>query len=256
MTQSSPPVPESAPPIEASGLVLTFGATGRKNAGVRGNSRRTPNVDAPADARVVTAVDDASLTVGAGEIAVVVGPSGSGKSSLLQLLAGLDRPDAGSVRISGTEITGLGDRALTRLRRERIGFVFQSFQLLPRMTAHANITLPLRFAGREIADGAVEDLAERLGIGDRLGHYPGQLSGGQQQRVAVARALLPQPDVVFADEPTGALDSRAAGELVDMIEWAAAERGQTFVVVTHDERVSARAHSVYRMDSGVLRRER
>lgn len=204
----------------------------------------------------VLAVDNADFTAHAGQIAVVVGPSGSGKSTLLQLLAGLDRPDSGSVRIAGTEISRLGDRALTRLRRERIGFVFQSFQLLPRMTAEANITLPLRLAGAQVDPEAVDDLARVLGIADRLDHYPGQLSGGQQQRVAVARALLPQPDVIFADEPTGALDSESAGELMDMFEWAAAERGQTLVVVTHDERVTARAHVVYRMISGTLTREK
>lgn len=218
--------------VEATGLTMAFGT---------GSGQ-------------VLAVDNAELTAHAGQIVAVVGPSGSGKSTLLQLLAGLDRPDSGSVRIAGTEITSLKDRALTRLRRERIGFVFQSFQLLPRMTAEANITLPLRLAGADVDPGAVDDLARALGIADRLGHYPGQLSGGQQQRVAVARALLPQPDVIFADEPTGALDTESAGELMDLFEWAAAERGQTLVIVTHDERVTARAHAVYRMNSGTLTR--
>ena len=210
----------------------------------------------PSPSGPVVAVDDASFTAHAGQIAVVVGPSGSGKSTLLQVLAGLDRPGEGSVSIAGTEITGLRDRALTRLRRERIGFVFQSFQLLPHMTAEANITLPLRLAGVQVDPEAVHDLASTLGIADRLEHYPGQLSGGQQQRVAVARALLPQPDVIFADEPTGALDSESAAGLMELFEWAAAERGQTFVIVTHDERVTARADTVYRMSAGTLTREK
>lgn len=221
-------------PVEAEGLSLTFHST---------------------DTTVV-AVDDVSLSVGRGQIAVIVGPSGSGKSSLLQLLAGLDTPDRGSVRIGGTELTTLRDRALTALRRTRIGFVFQAFHLLPTMTARQNIVLPMRLAGTPVNEHDVDDLARMLGISNRLDHLPGQLSGGQQQRVAIARALLPQPEVIFADEPTGALDAESGGELLDMIRWAARERGQTFVIVTHDEKVAAMADLQFRMDSGVLRRER
>lgn len=200
----------------------------------------------------VTAVEDVSLTVSSGEIAAIVGPSGSGKSTLLQLLAGLDRPDTGSVTIGGTRLSGLRDRALTRLRRERIGFIFQDFQLLPRMTARQNITLPVRLAGGTVDDSDVDDLAEALGVAHRLDHRPSELSGGQQQRVAVARALLGQPDIIFADEPTGALDSTAAVNLVEMFVWAARQRGQSFVVVTHDERIATRADTVHRMSDGHL----
>uniref|UniRef100_UPI002600E694 ABC transporter ATP-binding protein n=1 Tax=uncultured Corynebacterium sp. TaxID=159447 RepID=UPI002600E694 len=200
----------------------------------------------------VTAVENVTLTVESGEIAVVIGPSGSGKSTLLQLLAGLDRPDSGTVSIGGVDLGGLRDRALTRLRRERVGFIFQDFQLLPRMTARQNITLPLRLAGRSVDDAEVESLAETLGILHRLDHRPGELSGGQQQRVAVARALLGQPDIVFADEPTGALDSATADDLVELFTWAARRRRQSFVIVTHDERIAARADSVHRMTDGHL----
>jgi putative ABC transport system ATP-binding protein len=200
----------------------------------------------------VTAVEDVSLTVGRGEIAAVIGPSGSGKSTLLQLLAGLDRPDAGSVAIGGIDLGGLRDRALTRLRRDRVGFIFQDFQLLPRMTARQNITLPLRLAGHSVDDAEVDSLAEALGIPHRLDHRPSELSGGQQQRVAVARALLSQPDIIFADEPTGALDSATAGDLVDLFTWAARNRQQSFVIVTHDDRIAARADSVHRMADGRL----
>lgn len=204
----------------------------------------------------VTAVEDVSLRVEAGEIAAILGPSGSGKSTLLQLLAGLDRPDSGSVFIGGTELTGLRDRALTRLRRERIGFIFQDFQLLPRMTARQNITLPLRLAGGRVDDAEVDDLAASLGVAHRLNHRPSELSGGQQQRIAVARALLGQPDIVFADEPTGALDSASADALVELFTWAVRQRGQSFVIVTHDERIAEKADSVHRMSDGHLTSER
>jgi putative ABC transport system ATP-binding protein len=200
----------------------------------------------------VRAVEDASFSAAPGSITAVVGPSGSGKSTLLQLLAGLERPDRGSVRVGGTEITGLRDRALARLRRERLGFVFQSYQLLPQLTAEQNIGLPLRLAGRTADRRELLELADLLGIRDRLDHLPAQLSGGQQQRVAIARALVTRPDVVLADEPTGALDATAAADLVDLFARASRERGQTFVVVTHDERVTGRADQVLRMSAGRL----
>lgn len=170
---------------------------------------------------VVTAVEDVSFEVERGEIAAIVGPSGSGKSTLLQLLSGLDRPDQGTVSIGGTVLTGLRDRALTRLRRDRIGFIFQDFQLLPRMSARQNITLPVRLAGNYIDEDEVDYLAASLGIEHRLGHLPSEMSGGQKQRVAIARALLSQPDVIFADEPTGALDSESADNIVELFSWAA-----------------------------------
>lgn len=200
----------------------------------------------------VVAVHDASLTVESGTITIITGPSGSGKSTLLQLLAGLDRPDDGHARIHGVDLSTLRDRAATRLRRDRIGFVFQSFQLLPQLTAEQNIALPLRFARRRIDRDGLRNLAELLGIADRLDHLPAELSGGQQQRVAVARALIAGPDVVFADEPTGALDSGSADALMDVFDTACRELGQTFVVVTHDERVASRADAVYRMAAGRL----
>ncbi|WP_182348493.1 ABC transporter ATP-binding protein [Tomitella gaofuii] len=220
------------PPVEAVGLSKTF----------RGGSGD------------VVAVDDVSLTVDPGTIMIVTGPSGSGKSTLLQLLAGLDRPDRGHVRIDGVDLSGLRDRAATRLRRDRIGFVFQSFQLLPQLTAEQNIALPLRFARRSIDRQELLHLADLLGIADRLDHLPAELSGGQQQRVAVARALITGPDVVFADEPTGALDAGSAGALMDVFDTACRELGQTFVIVTHDARVAARAEVVFEMAAGRLTR--
>jgi putative ABC transport system ATP-binding protein len=220
-------------PIQAEGLTKTFAASG------------------PSGSPVV-AVEDVSLTVEPGSLTAVVGPSGSGKSTLLQLLAGLDRPDRGSVRIGGVELSGLRDRALARLRRDRIGFVFQTYQLLPQLTAEQNIGLPLRLAGQTADTRELGELAELLGIDDRLGHLPAQLSGGQQQRVAIARALVTRPDVVLADEPTGALDADTAADLIDVFVRASRERGQTFVIVTHDERVSSRADRVLRMASGRL----
>ncbi len=203
------------------------------------------------DDRVV-AVDDVSLEVPAGTMTAIVGPSGSGKSTLLHLLAGLERPDRGSALIDGVDVTRLRDRRLTRLRRERIGFVFQSYHLLPHLTAAQNIELPLRLGGVAPDGDAISDLAEVLGITDRLDHLPAELSGGQQQRVAVARALVTNPAVVFADEPTGALDDASARDLLEVLRLAVDQRGQTLVVVTHDDRVRAVADRVVHMDTGRL----
>jgi len=216
------------PPLHARGLTRTF-ATGD-----------------------VVAVNDVSLEVVAGAITAVVGPSGSGKSTLLQLLAGLDRPDSGTVHVAGVDLGGLRDRALTRLRRDRIGFIFQAYQLLPQLTAAQNIALPLRLAHRVADPDEVRELAALLGIDDRLDHLPAQLSGGQQQRVAIARALITRPDIVLADEPTGALDADTAAALMELFVRASRERGQTFLVVTHDERVITRADHVFRMAAGRL----
>ncbi|WP_433619123.1 ABC transporter ATP-binding protein [Dactylosporangium sp. CA-139114] len=182
----------------------------------------------------VRALDGVGVEFAAGEFTAVMGPSGSGKSTLMHCLAGLDTVDGGSVRIGGTEITGLSDRALTRLRRERIGFVFQSFNLLPTLTAEQNITLPLDLAGRRPDPGRLRELVTTLGLADRLRHRPSELSGGQQQRVACARALLSRPDVVFADEPTGNLDSRTGAGLLEFLRRSVRELGQTIVMVTHD----------------------
>jgi putative ABC transport system ATP-binding protein len=200
----------------------------------------------------VVVLDGVEFEAHSGQLTVITGVTGSGKTTLLQLLAGLDRPSAGSVVIAGQEITGLGDRALSRLRRRRLGFVFQSFNLLGSLTARENICLPVELDGRAVDLERLEELAELLGIDDRLDHYPDQLSGGQQQRVAVARALLLDPDVVFADEPTGALDPVAAENLTDLLLRLAHELGQTVVVVTHDLRVAARADRSYVMSEGRL----
>jgi putative ABC transport system ATP-binding protein len=200
----------------------------------------------------VLALDDVSFSANAGELTAITGPSGSGKSTLLQVLAGLDRPDAGIVTIAGHRITGLGDRALSKLRRQRFGFVFQSFNLIGSLSARANIALPLELDGREVDEDRLEELAASLGLSDRLDHYPGQLSGGEQQRVAVARALLLDPDVVFADEPTGALDPDAARKLTDLLVAVAHKLGQAVVVVSHDPRLAERCDRVFRMHAGHL----
>ncbi|MEV6926302.1 ABC transporter ATP-binding protein [Dactylosporangium sp. NPDC051485] len=182
----------------------------------------------------VRALDGVGVEFAAGEFTAVMGPSGSGKSTLMHCLAGLDAVDGGSVQVGGAELTGLTDRALTRLRRERIGFVFQSFNLLPTLTAEQNITLPLDLAGRRPDPAWMRELVAALGLQDRLGHRPGELSGGQQQRVACARALLGRPDVVFADEPTGNLDSRTGAGVLAFLRRSVRELGQTIVMVTHD----------------------
>jgi len=198
--------------LEATDLVKTYGS---------GNT-------------AVRALDGVSVAFAAGEFTAIMGPSGSGKSTLMHCLAGLDTPTSGSVRIGGTEISGLGDRALTLLRRRRVGFVFQSFNLLPTLTAEQNIRLPLELAGRKPDPEWWDAVIASLGLSDRLGHRPSQLSGGQQQRVACARALITRPDVVFADEPTGNLDSRSGAEVLGFLRESVRELGQTVIMVTHD----------------------
>jgi putative ABC transport system ATP-binding protein len=185
------------------------------------------------DAAVV-ALDDVTVSLNAGEFTAIMGPSGSGKSTLMHLLAGLDRPTSGTIRLGETEITGLSDRQLTLLRRDHVGFVFQAYNLLPTLTAKENIELPMRIAGRKPDEAWVRMLVETVGLTDRLGHRPTELSGGQQQRVAAARALAGRPRVVFADEPTGALDSRSGAELLSFLQRAVREMQQTVVMVTHD----------------------
>jgi putative ABC transport system ATP-binding protein len=182
----------------------------------------------------VAALDDVTLAFPAGTFTAVMGPSGSGKSTLLQCAAGLDRPTSGSVRVGGTELTGLSERRLTLLRRERIGFVFQAFNLLPSLTAAQNVALPLRLAGRRPSRSRVREALRQVGLGDRAGHRPSQLSGGQQQRVALARALITGPEVLFADEPTGALDSRTGREVLALLRDLVDDGGGTVVMVTHD----------------------
>jgi putative ABC transport system ATP-binding protein len=182
----------------------------------------------------VRALDGVDLDVPRGQFLAIMGPSGSGKSTLLHCAAGLDRLTSGTVEIAGTRTDELSDRQLTRLRREQVGFVFQSYNLVPTLNARENITLPLDLAGADVDQAWLDRITSTLGIGDRLHHAPAELSGGQQQRVAAARALVTRPAVVFADEPTGALDSRSGAELLGFLRDAARQEGQTAVMVTHD----------------------
>jgi putative ABC transport system ATP-binding protein len=200
----------------------------------------------------VTALDSVSIGLHGGEFTAIMGPSGSGKSTLLHVLAGLDRPTHGEVYLGDTEITRLGDKALTMLRRDRIGFIFQSFNLLPTLTAAENIVLPLRIAGRKPDAHWVASIVETVGLTGRLGHRPAQLSGGQQQRVAAARALASKPDIVFADEPTGALDRRSGTELLALLRGAVDDLGQTVVMVTHDPTAACYADRVIFLADGQL----
>jgi len=187
-----------------------------------------------------------------GEFTAIMGPSGSGKSTLMHCLAGLDTVTSGQVYLGDTELTALNDGQLTRLRRDRIGFVFQSFNLLPALDAEANIRLPMSLA-RQNPDAAwFSDVVSRLGLRERLSHRPSELSGGQQQRVAIARALLPRPDVVFADEPTGNLDSRSGAEVLSLLRSSVRETGQTVVMVTHDPAAAAYADRVVLLADGRL----
>ncbi len=179
-----------------------------------------------------------------------MGPSGSGKSTLLHMLAGLDRPSSGEVFVGDVELSSLNDKQLTMLRRDRIGFIFQSFNLLPTMTAAENIVLPLRIAGRKPDEHWVASIVETVGLTGRLGHRPSQLSGGQQQRVAAARALASKPEIVFADEPTGALDSSSSAELLGFLRNAVTELGQTVVMVTHDPNAASYADRVIFLADG------
>ena len=203
----------------------------------------------------VRALDGVSLDFDAARFTAIMGPSGSGKSTLLHCLAGLDTLTSGQVWIGDTNLASLDDRRLTRLRRERIGFVFQAFNLLPTLTAAENITLPLALAGRRPDPEWFERVVDVVGLRDRLRHRPSELSGGQQQRVAAARALLSRPEIVFADEPTGNLDSRAGAELLDFLRRAVDEFGQTIVMVTHDLLAAATADRVVFLTDGRVVRE-
>jgi putative ABC transport system ATP-binding protein len=190
-----------------------------------------------------------------GRLTGVMGPSGSGKSTLMHILAGLDRPTAGTVELDGTDITKLDDDRLTKLRRDHIGFVFQFFNLLPMLDARENMELPLAIAGERPDSEWFDQVVERTHLGDRLTHRPSELSGGQQQRVAIARALLNKPSVLFADEPTGNLDSSASGEILDLIRRSVDESGQTVVMVTHDPYAAAIADRILFLEDGRLVRE-
>jgi putative ABC transport system ATP-binding protein len=198
----------------------------------------------------VHALRGVTLDFPAGQFTAIMGPSGSGKSTLMHLLAGLDKPSGGSVVIDGDEIAGFGDKELTRLRRDRLGFVFQAFNLVPVLTAEENILLPLTLAGRKGDAEWVSQLIDTVGLRDRLTHRPAELSGGQQQRVAVARALVHRPAVVFADEPTGNLDSHASEEVLGLLRRAADELGQTVVMVTHDAEAASVADRIVVLRDG------
>ncbi|GAA1892926.1 ABC transporter ATP-binding protein [Paeniglutamicibacter psychrophenolicus] len=187
-----------------------------------------------------------------GKFTAIMGPSGSGKSTLMHCLAGLDDANDGQIFIGGTDISKLNDDALTKMRREKVGFVFQSFNLVPTLTAEANIVLPLALAGKKHDKAWLETIVTTLGLGDRLNHKPHELSGGQQQRVAVARALLTRPEVVFGDEPTGNLDSRTGAEVLSLLRSSTREMGQTIIMVTHDAVAASYADTVLLMKDGEL----
>ena len=200
----------------------------------------------------VDALRGVSVDVASGELTAVMGPSGSGKSTLMHILAGLDRPTTGEVRIAGTPIDELNDTQLTKLRREHIGFIFQFFNLLPMLTARENIVLPLSLAGEKPDPAWVDDLTHKVGLASRLTHRPSELSGGQQQRVAIARALVSKPTVMFADEPTGNLDSRTSSEILELLRDSVSSYGQTTVMVTHDAHAAAIADRVLFLADGLI----
>ncbi len=189
----------------------------------------------------VVAVDDVTVEIARGSFTAVMGPSGSGKSTLMHCMAGLDRASSGDAWVGDSNLSQLSEKRVTRVRRDKVGFVFQAFNLLPTLTAQQNITLPLELAGRRVNREHFDSLVDSLGLRDRLTHRPSQLSGGQQQRVAIARALVTTPDVLFADEPTGALDSRTGTALLEYLRRASNERGQTIIMVTHDPNAAAYA---------------
>jgi putative ABC transport system ATP-binding protein len=225
--------PTSASVVEAAGIVRTYGS----------------------GETCVNALRGVDLGIAGGQLTAVMGPSGSGKSTLMHILAGLDRPTAGSVTIGGQDITTLSDNDLTLLRREHIGFIFQFFNLLPMLTAEENVVLPLSLAGVRPDREWVRELTEKVGLSQRLGHRPSELSGGQQQRVAIARALVSRPTIMFADEPTGNLDSRTGSEILALLRDMVSTLGQTTVMVTHDAHAAAIADRVLFLADGEIVRD-
>jgi putative ABC transport system ATP-binding protein len=204
----------------------------------------------------VKALRGVSLEIARGQLTAVMGPSGSGKSTLMHILAGLDKPTEGKVSVAGIEITGLNDGELTKLRREHVGFIFQFFNLLPMLTARENIVLPLNLAGAKSSkNGWVEELSAKVGLTERLSHRPSELSGGQQQRVAIARGLVSRPTVMFADEPTGNLDSTTSGEILELLRESVSGYGQTTVMVTHDAHAAAIADRILFLADGLIVKE-
>jgi putative ABC transport system ATP-binding protein len=213
-------------------------------------SRRYGEGEAAVDALI-----GVSLSVGMGELVAVMGPSGSGKSTLMHLLAALDKPTSGTVTIAGEDVGSLSDRGVTLLRRKHIGFVFQFFNLLPMLSAEENVLLPLSIAGEKPDPEFFKNLLDRVGLTQRKNHRPSELSGGQQQRVAIARALVAQPTVVFADEPTGNLDSRTGTEILELLRSSTTDLGQTMVMVTHDAQAASIADRVLFLADGAIVRE-
>jgi putative ABC transport system ATP-binding protein len=203
----------------------------------------------------VEALRGVDIDVRAGELVAVMGPSGSGKSTLMHILAGLDKPTAGTVTIAGTEITALGDSELTRLRRKHIGFVFQFFNLLPMLNAEENVLLPLSIAGETPDRAWLDELLTKMGLDKRRDHRPAELSGGEQQRVAIARSLVTRPTILFADEPTGNLDSKTGGEILDLIRDSVDSYGQTTVMVTHEPRAASTADRILFLSDGLIVKE-
>jgi putative ABC transport system ATP-binding protein len=203
----------------------------------------------------VDALRGITLAIPPGQFTAVMGPSGSGKSTLMHILAGLDRPTTGSVVIAGNELTTMGDAEMTKLRREHIGFIFQFFNLLPMLTAEENILLPLRLAGDKIDDEWADEIIGKVGLADRRKHRPAELSGGQQQRVAIARALASRPTVMFADEPTGNLDSHTSAEILELLREMVSTYGQTTVMVTHDANAAAMADRLLFLADGLIVRD-
>ncbi len=200
----------------------------------------------------VIALDKADLEIREGDFISIMGPSGSGKSTMLHLLSGLDHPTSGSLTYDGKDIYAMSDKALSAFRRQRIGFIFQQFNLLPVLTAQENIMMPMLLDGRQPDRQYLEELAKLLGISGRLTHLPHELSGGQQQRVAIARALITKPDIIFADEPTGNLDSKSGGEVMELLENSCRKMGKTLVIITHDNRIAKRARRQFVIMDGVV----